>query len=31
MLFLKKWDKYKAYLAYIYAYNVMMSRKFGDV
>ena len=23
MLFLKKWDKYKAYLTYIYAYYVM--------
>lgn len=32
MLFLKKWDKYNAYLTYyIYAYYVMPSRKFGDV
>ena len=31
MLFLKKLDKYKAYLAYIYAYYVMPSRKFSDV
>lgn len=31
MLFLKKWDKYKAYLAYTYAYYVMSSSKFSDV
>ena len=31
MLFLKKWDKYKAYLTYIYAYYVMSSSKLSDV
>ena len=31
MLFLKKLDKYKAYLTYIYAYYVMPSRKLNVV
>ena len=31
MLSLKELDKYKAYLAYIHAYNVIPSRKFSDV
>lgn len=31
MLFLKKLDKYKAYLAYIYAYYVMPSRKLNII